>query len=508
MADKSKGALSAMSGESDVMGVLQSLSLDPVDKENQNLAFAAGILAPTRGGGASEALSSGLSAMYKARSDQDQLKAQYVPHITNALLSAAKFQQEQAEKQWLMQMLSGQGAVSSPVADNVGGQAGALPTPQGGLQTATATRSSGFPLDINQVAALKAITGKDLLPEYKYANDGVERKPGSYYDVNGRREYVADPTKGLQIGQDGSIGVMPGFSEANASIKGAETAAIEKAKAANQLAPIDYARVGPEGVVTPKSVATVLSEGKPERFKGESLFVKLPAPLQKQMVAQAQKDGNTYQKVEYKLPSGELVKGEIDFSIAGDAKPTNIQTEAQREDAVGKEKVENAVSEALQKEGYQPSGAGYKPIPGLKPELEEAERQQKKESAILSTDKTIATIDRLIKSPGREWATGSMNLGRFIPGSPGADFAAELETLKAQTFLPMVAQMKGMGALDKAEGARLEAAVGALDATKMSEQAFLDSLQRIKKDFEDAKTRLVGVSDKKKNGAAKFLGFE
>ena len=78
-----------------------------------------------------------------------------------------------------------------------------------------------------------------------------------------------------------------------------------------------------------------------------------------------------------------------------------------------------------------------------------------------------------------------------MPGSDSANFQAELNTFQSQAFLPMVAQLKGMGALSDAEGKKLTAAVGALDP-KMGEKAFRDSIGRITKDMDAARERMTG----------------
>jgi hypothetical protein len=143
--------------------------------------------------------------------------------------------------------------------------------------------------------------------------------------------------------------------------------------------------------------------------------------------------------------------------------------------------------------GYRRKGDGsLEPIPGGPAAQETRDLQMGRDNAAAATDRTIGTIDRLLESPGRKDATGTYNLGRFIPGTAAADFAAELETLKAQTFLPMIAQMKGMGALSNAEGEKLNAAVGALNPN-MSEKAFADSLKRIKSDLQAGRKRMTAA---------------
>lgn len=114
------------------------------------------------------------------------------------------------------------------------------------------------------------------------------------------------------------------------------------------------------------------------------------------------------------------------------------------------------------------------------------------EQAMSSYDTAIATLDRLAKHPGKQAAVGA-GLGKTIlpfvgpaPGSDRAGFMKELETFKAQTFLPMVQQLKGMGALSDAEGAKLSAAVGALHED-MPEKEFNASIKLIKQNLEKAK---------------------
>lgn len=152
--------------------------------------------------------------------------------------------------------------------------------------------------------------------------------------------------------------------------------------------------------------------------------------------------------------------------------------------------------------GYRATsdGKGVEPIPGSEADQKNKDRNLHLQNSVAATDGAITSIDQLISHPGRTGATGSYNLNRFIPGTDSADFAAKLETLKAQTFLPQVEQLKGMGALSDAEGKKLTAAVGALDYN-MSEKGFLNSLGEIRNKLEEGKQRVIqanpGVFSKK-----------
>lgn len=123
-----------------------------------------------------------------------------------------------------------------------------------------------------------------------------------------------------------------------------------------------------------------------------------------------------------------------------------------------------------------------------KMEQERLEKVQGIQGALAQTDGALQSIETLLQSPGRDRAVGIGSMFPTLPGSDAATFEAQLDTLKAQTFIPMVAQLKGMGALSDAEGKKLSEAVGAL-SLKMGDVAFKTSLNQIKKTLSDAKTR-------------------
>lgn len=110
-------------------------------------------------------------------------------------------------------------------------------------------------------------------------------------------------------------------------------------------------------------------------------------------------------------------------------------------------------------------------------------------SQLASFDTMLGTLDRLGKHPGLSRSVGAVSMFPTMPGSDSANFQAELNTFQSQAFLPMVAQLKGMGALSDAEGKKLTAAVGALDP-KMGEEAFRDSVARITADMQSARNRM------------------
>ena len=114
-----------------------------------------------------------------------------------------------------------------------------------------------------------------------------------------------------------------------------------------------------------------------------------------------------------------------------------------------------------------------------------------KSSQLASFDTMLGTLDRLGQHPGLARSVGAVGVFPTMPGSDSANFQAELNSFQSQAFIPMVAQLKGMGALSDAEGKKLTAAVGALDP-KMGEQAFRDSVARITADMQAARSRMAG----------------
>lgn len=89
--------------------------------------------------------------------------------------------------------------------------------------------------------ALGKMTGIDTdaaMKAKQFLLTGIKRENNTtYIDPNtGKPTYYADPTKGLDYDPaTKTVRALPGFNEANAATKGTETAAVEAAKAANDL---------------------------------------------------------------------------------------------------------------------------------------------------------------------------------------------------------------------------------------------------------------------------------
>lgn len=135
-----------------------------------------------------------------------------------------------------------------------------------------------------------------------------------------------------------------------------------------------------------------------------------------------------------------------------------------------------------------------------------------KGSQIASFETMLGTLDRLGAHPGLAKSVGLRSVLPTIPGGDSANFQAELNSFQSQAFIPMVSQLKGMGALSDAEGKKLTQAVGALNL-EMGEEAFRASVDRIKSDMEAAYARVAGkprkgVAAGSGSTGAKTVNFE
>lgn len=111
------------------------------------------------------------------------------------------------------------------------------------------------------------------------------------------------------------------------------------------------------------------------------------------------------------------------------------------------------------------------------------------ESTIARFDNALNTINKIESSPGFSAAVGArLPFIDQLPGSEAQETIGLIDTLKSQSFLNEIGQMKGMGALSNAEGAKLESAISSLNRD-MKEDAFKRSLQSIRDYFTVAKER-------------------
>jgi hypothetical protein len=128
-------------------------------------------------------------------------------------------------------------------------------------------------------------------------------------------------------------------------------------------------------------------------------------------------------------------------------------------------------------------------------EAKDVVKVQQKAQNEISAQQVLDQAQALFSHGGRKAGTGVSSWMGSIPGTDAKDFAANLATFKAQTFVPMVSALKGMGALSDAEGKKLTESVGALDPS-VNEAAFVKNLQNATKTlFQKAKAAGLNVSE-------------
>lgn len=123
-------------------------------------------------------------------------------------------------------------------------------------------------------------------------------------------------------------------------------------------------------------------------------------------------------------------------------------------------------------------------------EQNKLETQKGTDAALANIDAGIDAADKLLSHPGLSSAVGIRSALPTIPGSDSADFLAELESYNAKTFMANVAQMKGLGALTEAEGAKITSAAGAIKPG-MSEKALRANLKTMREGMQKAKERMA-----------------
>lgn len=132
--------------------------------------------------------------------------------------------------------------------------------PQQPPQMSTPQRSGGImasmPPDVLMSGIASGVVPQNAFDIWKYLKEGSEKKAGSYYrdPETGQTTYFADPTKGITVDNNGNVGLMPGFVQSNAAVKGSEAGAVTGAQE-GQKAKFDLVPVYQNGqmVLVPKS---------------------------------------------------------------------------------------------------------------------------------------------------------------------------------------------------------------------------------------------------------------
>jgi hypothetical protein len=163
---------------------------------------------------------------------------------------------KQAETQKLLKNIFGGGSepATSPGAFSASAD-GMGPTMPQTMQPKGGGLSS---MTIDQVGALKAMGGPDLLDAYKFAKDPMQLQQGSTYvdRVTGKSTFVPKVSEGIAPNAQGVYGELPNYGNAQAGIEAAKAGAIERSKAGFDLREVR----GPDGAMRAISKLEILKQ--------------------------------------------------------------------------------------------------------------------------------------------------------------------------------------------------------------------------------------------------------
>jgi hypothetical protein len=264
----------------------------------------------------------------------------------------------------------------------------------------------------------------------------------------------------------------------------------EQAKAARDAEKAKYETALKQYEVLGQVLGTVKDQASYDAGRKQLQSMGIPTPnappqydpnvvqqFQQQAMSAKDQVAQKWKEMEYTTPNANALLGAQTSRATNAANIANSQRTADMTDARAREFNATKVEENT-----------------LKREAKQETADMTKAGQVASFDTMLGTLDRLSKHPGLERSVGLMSKLPTMPGSDSANFQAELDTFQSQAFVPMVAQLKGMGALSDAEGRKLTQAVGALNPN-MGEKAFRESVARITADMNAARARVVGNKD-------------
>jgi hypothetical protein len=126
--------------------------------------------------------------------------------------------------------------------------------------------------------------------------------------------------------------------------------------------------------------------------------------------------------------------------------------------------------------------------------FEKGERDQTKETALSTVEDSLGVLDKAIKHPGRETATGISSItnpANIIPGTDARNFRVILDQIKGKAFLQAFQSLKGGGQITEVEGNKATAAIARLD-TAQSDEEFKIALEELQAVMQKGYERLGG----------------
>ena len=112
----------------------------------------------------------------------------------------------------------------------------------------------------------------------------------------------------------------------------------------------------------------------------------------------------------------------------------------------------------------------------------QGEKRAGLETTLSNLDSMNTMVQQVLDDPNLPKAVGAVwdRAGSFVPGTDAYGTSQRIEQLKSNAFLSSIQQMRGMGQLSNAEGMKVEAALGRLNAAQ-NEKDFRNPLADVQK---------------------------
>lgn len=189
--------------------------------------------------------------------------------------------------------------------------------------------------------------------------------------------------------------------------------------------------------------------------------------------------------------SPQVIPGYVDMKsqIAAAGRPSTTINTGDQGPQIG------AIPKGYQAIQGQDGGYRMEPIPGG-PEDQRTKAVGAMQTFDRATDTTIAALDRVIKMAGAQSA-GVGSLTAVVPGTPGRDLAAELETVKANVAFNRLDEMRANsptgGALGQVTERELDLLASVAGATDQGQ-----SPQQLKANLERVRDGLIKARDERR----------
>jgi len=472
MADEQQGALSQLGG-TDITGVLSKLAQDPIDQNRGWLAYAAGALSPTKSGSSAEGFGNALAAMNEAQKQQEALRASYVPHVTQALLKAAEFEQQRRLMQAGIDQIARESGMAPPSTLTSGGNHGNAggtsqfdpnaPVYQGpqippGARIGGGLLRPGMSPGVAQLSF--ANDPKGYLANWQKQFDPTElEKKDTYLGISPQQSRSTElaervsKANGQVIDANGNAVLVPNYAKNIAEVEGGKTEANIQATNRNTLAPLELLKKS-DGKYNPKTIGQIVdgatdggNANQEARYQGQDLLEQLPGNVRADLLANARKTGESQFGVNYQLPNGRVVRGQVDL-----AAPVGGSQQSGQGSSYGQSTVEEQFQKSL----------------GTTMGKDITEGQKKAEDlaeGVRAIDKSLDLIQKgAILGSGADLKTDTAKVLNNVFGMEiSPDKVSNTDFLKSTLGIPLLAKARSLGVNPTdADAKRLDTILGTI----------------------------------------------